>query len=155
MVAIKLVLRHEQGVTFEELMDEVKCMRRCCLHACPFVIKMLETNAFVDKTFIYIVMEACVGGELTSRLRCKAPILEADAARWVQMMLAAVEFLGQKGIVHRDIKPENFLFRTAAWDSELVLIDFGLSQVITSATQQLSVCCGTVHYVAPEQIAGR
>lgn len=31
------------------------------------------------------------------------------------------------GIVHRDLKPENFLFKTKEEDSEIKIIDFGLS----------------------------
>jgi calcium-dependent protein kinase len=33
----------------------------------------------------------------------------------------------KKGIVHRDLKPENVLFSTTDKDSEIKIIDFGLS----------------------------
>ena len=32
-----------------------------------------------------------------------------------------------KGIVHRDFKPENVMFTTNETDSEIKIIDFGLS----------------------------
>lgn len=32
-----------------------------------------------------------------------------------------------KGIVHRDLKPENVMFTTNETDSEIKIIDFGLS----------------------------
>ena len=34
------------------------------------------------------------------------------------------------GIAHRDLKPENFLFETKDQESELKIIDFGLSKII-------------------------
>lgn len=33
-------------------------------------------------------------------------------------------------IVHRDLKPENFLFVSEAEDSDLKIIDFGLSKIM-------------------------
>jgi calcium-dependent protein kinase len=57
-------------------------------------------------------------------------------------------------VVHRDIKPENYLFKTPEEDSQLALIDFGLSQRI-GPNDFLSTCCGTVQYISPEQIRGR
>ena len=34
------------------------------------------------------------------------------------------------GIAHRDLKPENFLFETKDQNSDLKIIDFGLSKII-------------------------
>ena len=39
------------------------------------------------------------------------------------------------GIAHRDLKPENFLFETEKEDSDLKIIDFGLSKIINSSRQ--------------------
>jgi len=41
-----------------------------------------------------------------------------------------VKYLHQKGICHRDIKLENFMFSSPAEDSEIKIIDFGLSTYI-------------------------
>lgn len=35
-----------------------------------------------------------------------------------------------KGVVHRDIKPENILFSSKDEDSEIKIVDFGLSDVL-------------------------
>lgn len=37
----------------------------------------------------------------------------------------------------------------------MVLIDFGLSQIVDYDDQWLSTCCGTVQYISPEQIKGK
>ena len=43
-------------------------------------------------------------------------------------MMSAIIHLHQNGISHRDIKPENFLFESKDENSEIKLIDFGLSK---------------------------
>ena len=43
-------------------------------------------------------------------------------------MLSAVKHLHEHNIVHRDLKPENFLMETKDENSEVKLIDFGLSK---------------------------
>lgn len=43
-------------------------------------------------------------------------------------MVNTIQYLHQNLISHRDVKPENFLFKTKENDSEIKLIDFGLSK---------------------------
>ena len=43
-------------------------------------------------------------------------------------MISAILHLHQNSIVHRDLKPENFLFKDLKENSEIQLIDFGLSK---------------------------
>ena len=62
-------------------------------------------------------------------------------------------------ICHRDLKPENFLFQEDSNDSEIKLIDFGLSKRFGSMVQtqtkvKLQTIVGTPYYVAPEVLSG-
>lgn len=67
-------------------------------------------------------------------------------------MLGAVKHLHIHGIVHRDLKPENFLLASEETESEIKLIDFGLSKRFTS--QHMHTVVGTPFYVAPEVLKG-
>lgn len=49
----------------------------------------------------------------------------------------------------RDLKLENFLFRDRSPDSDLILIDFGLSKHF-DATERMSQRVGSCYYTAPE-----
>ena len=57
-------------------------------------------------------------------------------------------------LVQSDIKPENVLFETAADDSPIKLIDFGLARKHTSARPMTSLL-GTAYYTAPEVLRKR
>ena len=57
------------------------------------------------------------------------------------------------GICHRDLKLENFIFENESDESDLKLIDFGLSQ-FTKPYEILNAQVGTPYYVAPEVLTG-
>jgi serine/threonine protein kinase len=44
-------------------------------------------------------------------------------------MMLGINYCHNNGIVHRDLKPENFLYETKDANSDLKIIDFGLSKV--------------------------
>jgi calcium-dependent protein kinase len=101
------------------------------------------------------VQELCLGGELFDRLDEQPDYryTEAECARLVKQMLCAVRYLHSKGIIHRDLKLENFLFSSTAEDSELKMIDFGLSKHFRYGEIQHEAV-GTPYTVAPEVIRG-
>ncbi len=68
-------------------------------------------------------------------------------------MLCSVRYCHSKGIIHRDLKLENFLFSTSDVDSELKMIDFGLSKHFKYGEVQHEAV-GTPYTVAPEVIRG-
>ena len=53
-----------------------------------------------------------------------------------------------KGIVHRDLKPENILFLTNSPDSEIKIVDFGLSNRLNKE-KFLKTVVGSSYYVSP------
>lgn len=94
----------------------------------PNIVRLEEV--YESHSEIYLVQELCLGGELFDRLDEQPDYhyTEAECARLVKQMLSAVRYLHSRGIIHRDLKLENFLFSSTSKDSELKMIDFGLSK---------------------------
>ena len=77
----------------------------------------------------------------------------------MKKMLSAIKHLHEHEICHRDLKPENFLFQDNKLDSEIKMIDFGLSKRFGSTKNEnqkikLQTIVGTPYYVAPEVLKG-
>eukprot|EP00526_Cylindrotheca_closterium_P002581 CAMPEP_0113643396 /NCGR_PEP_ID=MMETSP0017_2-20120614/22818_1 /TAXON_ID=2856 /ORGANISM="Cylindrotheca closterium" /LENGTH=951 /DNA_ID=CAMNT_0000554909 /DNA_START=95 /DNA_END=2948 /DNA_ORIENTATION=+ /assembly_acc=CAM_ASM_000147 len=138
----------EEGLA--QLREEIFIM---CQLDHPNIVRLEEV--YESHTEIYLVQELCVGGELFDRLDEQPDYhyTEAECARLVKQMLCAVRYLHSKGIIHRDLKLENFLFSSNAKDSELKMIDFGLSKHFRYGEMQHEAV-GTPYTVAPEVIRG-
>ena len=119
----------------------------------PNIVRIEEVYESTNE--IYIVQELCLGGDLFDRLDEQPDYhyTEPTCAKLVKQMLSAVRYLHSKGIIHRDLKLENFLFSTPDPDSELRMIDFGLSKHFI-AGQHHHEKVGTPYTVAPEIIQG-
>jgi carbon catabolite-derepressing protein kinase len=91
------------------------------------------------------------GGELFDYIVTHGRMKEAEARRFFQQIIDAVEYCHRHKIVHRDLKPENLLL-----DDELnvKIADFGLSNIMTDGNF-LKTSCGSPNYAAPEVIGGK
>ena len=117
----------------------------------PNIIRYYET--YNDNEYLHIVTELCTGGELFGRIVKKGKFEETEAAGIMEKILSAINFLHNLGICHRDIKPENFMFSSSDPDSEIKIIDFGLSKKFISDNCMNDIV-GTPFYVAPEVLQG-
>lgn len=150
--AIKMLNKKEvKAEKLQQLSQEIKIMINLD-H--PNILRLIECFETTDQLFL--VLELCKGGELLERLHaqeeCKFP--EKVVCRYIYTILSAVRYCHKHSIIHRDLKLENFLFDTSSEDSELKLIDFGLSQFFSSHDQIFTQSCGTPYYVAPEVLSG-
>ena len=85
---------------------------------------------FEDSKNVYLVTELCKGGELFDKIIEEEYFSELDSARIFKQILLSLNYCHSQGIAHRDLKPENFLFESDEKDSDLKIIDFGLSKVV-------------------------
>jgi len=123
--ALKMIklFRFSNPKSIEMLRKEIAVMKTLD-H--PYIVKAFETYE-IPQTKLYIVMELLTGGDLWSR----APYTEKDAARVMGQLMSAVTYMHDHGIFHRDLKLENVMFETEAPDSDIKVIDFGLSVKFT------------------------
>ncbi|XP_017084954.2 serine/threonine-protein kinase greatwall isoform X4 [Drosophila eugracilis] len=77
-------------------------------------------------SYVYLVMEYMVGGDLKSLLAMFGYFDEPTSRFYVAEMVMALQYLHQHGIVHRDIKPDNMLLSASG---HVKLTDFGLSKI--------------------------
>jgi calcium-dependent protein kinase len=93
----------------------------------PHILKLIEY--FEDDKNFYLITELCAGGELFDKIIEKEFFNEYEAAKVFKQMMLGINYCHNNGIVHRDLKPENFLYETKDANSDLKIIDFGLSKV--------------------------
>jgi len=124
-VAIKIVKKKELNLKDQELLKREIEVLKICQH--PNIIRL--DDIFENQDYIYIVMEHMKGGDFFSYLEHRKFRIGEDRARRVAHSLAtALYYLHSFGIAHRDLKPENILMVDNSEDSEVKLVDFGLSK---------------------------
>jgi serine/threonine protein kinase len=96
----------------------------------PNILRLHEF--FEVEEEIFLILELCRGGELIDRLHEQTDhrFSEQIACKLIFTMMSAVRYCHSHDIVHRDLKLENFLFTNRNSDSQLKMIDFGLSQYL-------------------------
>ena len=118
----------------------------------PSVIKFYET--YHDQFYFHIVTELCRGKDLLGKLLENGGRLsEKKCAIIIMKILHAISYCHSRGITHRDLKPENIIFESKEEDSELKIIDFGLSRKYFM-NEKMHTILGTPYYVAPDVLKG-
>ncbi|KAG5207789.1 hypothetical protein JEQ12_017553, partial [Ovis aries] len=130
----------------EHVYSEKKILEELCS---PFIVKLYRT--FKDNKYVYMLLEACLGGELWSILRDRGSFDEPTSKFCVACVTEAFDYLHRLGIIYRDLKPENLILDAEGY---LKLVDFGFAKKIGSG-QKTWTFCGTPEYVAPEVILNK
>ncbi|KAJ8380483.1 hypothetical protein SKAU_G00012610 [Synaphobranchus kaupii] len=115
----------------------------------PFIVKMYRT--FKDSKYVYMLLEACLGGEIWSLLRDRGSFDENTAKFCVGCVTEAFDYLHRNGVIYRDLKPENLMLDAEGY---IKLVDFGFAKKI-GCGQKTWTFCGTPEYVAPEIILNK
>lgn len=144
------LIQDEKGL--QHLREEVRIM---CQLDHPSIVRLEEV--YENESEIYLIQELCTGGDLFDRLDEQSDFhySESKCAKLVKQMLSSIRYLHSKKIIHRDLKLENFLFSSPDKDSDLKMIDFGLSKHFAYAGELQNECVGTPYTVAPEIIVSQ
>ena len=147
-VAIKILKKKKMDPEdFELYKWEVEILK-ICQH--PNIIRLLDV--FENQEYIFIVMEHLGGGSLLQYFKERDYKLPETRIKVLAHQIAAAMFyLKRFGIAHRDLKPDNMMMSTAEDDSDIKIIDFGLSKII-GPKERSKDPFGTIPYAAPEII---
>ncbi|XP_051896580.1 cGMP-dependent protein kinase 2 [Pristis pectinata] len=159
---VELVKMKNENVTFA-----VKCIKKKCIvdtrqqehvHSekkileearSPFIVTLFRS--FKDNKYVYMLLEACLGGEIWSILRDRGCFDEFTSKFCISCVTEAFDYLHHIGVVYRDLKPENLMLDTEGY---IKLVDFGFAKKIGRG-QKTWTFCGTPEYVAPEIILNK
>ncbi|XP_005111335.2 cGMP-dependent protein kinase 1 [Aplysia californica] len=146
--ALKILKKHHIVKTKqqEHIMNEKRIMIEA---RSDFIVRLYKT--FKDRKFLYMMLEACLGGELWTVLRDRGSFDDNTTRFYTACVVEAFVYLHSRGIVYRDLKPENLLLDTAGY---IKLVDFGFAKRVGHGRKTWTFC-GTPEYVAPEIILNK
>ncbi len=147
-VAIKIMKKSSMDSSDLELVRTEIEILKICQH--PNIIRLY--NVFENADYLYIIMEYCSGGDLFSYLEKRNfRVSEQRASTIIHKMSTAVYYMHSFGVAHRDLKPENVLMTSNDDNSDLRILDFGLSKIL-GPYEKCDEPYGTLTYCAPEII---
>eukprot|EP00741_Cyanophora_paradoxa_P003547 tig00000093_g3445.t1 len=146
-VAIKKIrLRKLEDGIPNNVVREVKALQQL---EHPNVVKLYEV--FPHGAGLVLVFEY-MRSDLAEVLRWnRAPLSEAQAKSYMQMLLRGIAACHEQDIMHRDLKPANLLISPGG---ALKLADFGLARVHLGPGVQYTQQIATRWYRAPESLYG-
>ena len=148
-----LALKRIKKAHVKELKQEQHVINeRVILLQCnnPFIIKLYRT--YRDRKYVYLLSEACLGGELWTLLRTKNYFMDSWARFYTACAVEALDYLHCRGVVYRDLKPENLVLMPNGYAK---LCDFGFAKKIGRHGERTYTFCGTPEYVPPEIILNK
>lgn len=102
----------------------------------------------------FVTMDFVEGEDLSAALRARqSPFSLEEVAAWGAQLAGALDYAHARGVLHRDVKPANIMLDRAG---AVRLTDFGIARAANEMLGRRGAeqPCGTIIYMAPEQILG-
>ncbi|XP_049819329.1 cGMP-dependent protein kinase, isozyme 1-like isoform X2 [Aethina tumida] len=115
----------------------------------PFICRLYRS--FKDAKYVYMMLEACLGGEVWTILRDRGCFDDHTTRFIAGCVIEAFDYLHNRGLIYRDLKPENLLLDVRGY---VKLVDFGFAKRLGYSSKTWTFC-GTPEYVAPETILNK
>lgn len=148
VVAVKILSQASEGAEFvERFLNEARIQAGLQHNNIATLYDFLEFDGQPC-----IIMEYIEGDTLTDCIRSWGCLPLADAVRYFQSIVEAIDYVHGRGIVHRDIKSTNVKITPSG---QVKLLDFGIAK--SGASPALTMAggfIGTLQYLSPEQIQG-
>ena len=153
-VAIKILQRDlaDDGTFRTRFRHEAQAASRM---SHPTIVRVYDAGEDVvdGRPLPYIVMELVEGTTLRDIIAA-GPVPQADAVRYADGILEALEYSHRAGVVHRDIKPGNVMVTERG---QVKVMDFGIARAVSdssSTVAETTAIIGTASYFSPEQAKG-
>uniref|UniRef100_A0A3Q0KIP7 cAMP-dependent protein kinase n=2 Tax=Schistosoma mansoni TaxID=6183 RepID=A0A3Q0KIP7_SCHMA len=116
------------------------------LASCNFTFIIQLYTTFKDTTYLYMVIEYAIGGDLFTLLRHMKKFPDNMVKFYGGQVILALEYLHYLTIVYRDLKPENLVIHSNGF---IKLTDLGFAKLVPKHKRTWTLC-GTPDYMAPE-----
>lgn len=130
--AIK-VMRKSEMINKNMVSQVITERNALALSRSPYCVSLFYS--LQSLSYVYLVMEYMVGGDMKSLLAMYGYLDETAARFYIAEVTLALQYLHGHGIVHRDIKPDNMLISASG---HIKLTDFGLSKIDMRRDLELS-----------------
>jgi serine/threonine protein kinase len=119
------------------------------LRGSPHVVTVHDAVVADDRP--WIVMEFVDAPSLVAVVDKNGPLSSREVARLGLVVLDALEYGRERGVLHCDVKPSNIL---VAPGGRFLITDFGIAGHASDPTVSWDKRIGTPAYTAPERLAG-
>lgn len=146
---LKEVVKAEAGrnkIEYRSILREADIMKRLNHSSIVRIVSIEE-----DEDSVFIVMDWVEGSSLSSIIQKKGIIPQEMAIKWSKQICGVLIYLHnlKNPIIYRDLKPDNIMIQRD--DRNIKILDFGISEVLTSDNLVIREAVGTRGYAPREQ----
>ncbi|KAJ7346514.1 STE/STE20/YSK protein kinase [Mycena albidolilacea] len=147
IVALKIINLDIESDDVGDIQREVALLTQ--LRDAPNITKYF--NCHMDGPRVWIVMEFAQGGSALALMKAsKDGCLEEKYVNVIiREVLIALSYLHKVPVIHRDIKAANVLVTATG---KVMICDFGVSALLTTAGSKRNTMTGTPYWMAPEVV---